>query len=218
MGAHSVILAVSLLAIVSSYAVDSRAAEGQRIPECGMASLYATMRTLGRSVELDELRQAFQKELRRDDLTTVSLAELAQVAEAYGLYTAALRTSPGDFRAVPLPAILYLKIPRPRQPGLDVGHFVVARATDGNQVQLIDLSSTNGWRWVPITKLQEVWRGELLAISAEPVRIPSPWLRRAAVFCFALGAVALGTMAYSAICGRLRREVRHAPEVMRSRF
>lgn len=182
----------------------SGAAEAERIPQCGVASLYATMRTLKRDVSLDELQQQFQQQLRRVDLTTVSLAEIRQVAESYRLHTAMLRAEPGDLPSISLPAILYLRIPHRTGPSANVGHFVVVRATYGEQAEVIDLTATHGWRWIPISRLREFWQGELLAVSTKPVVVPSPWLRHAAAWLFFGSAFATALLAWRLFSTRLK--------------
>lgn len=203
------LLLVSTAAILVGNDVAARFAPMQQIPECGLASLYAAMRVLGRDVDLDDLRNTFQQQLARNDLSTVSLAELRQVAESYGLHTAALRDGSRELRDVPLPAILYLRLPR-RRAARDAGHFIVLRAVDGDQAEVIDLSARQGWRWVPISGLGQVWHGELLAVATKRVHIPAPWSKHAAVFCVGAGTLAGAFAVGRAICARRSKEQVHA--------
>jgi ABC-type bacteriocin/lantibiotic exporter with double-glycine peptidase domain len=192
------------------------ASEVEQLPSCGVASLYATMRTLRRDVSVAAIQEQFQRQLGREDLTTVSLAEISQVAESYGLHTAALRAESGDLRSISMPAILYLRYPRRAAPGGNIGHFVVVRAATARQAELIDLTSPHGWRWTPIPRLRQFWRGEALAVSTKPVAVPSPWLRHATAYLSLVGGFAIVIVLWRALCARYRREQSDASNTIRA--
>lgn len=165
------------------------AARAQPAPDCGVASVYAALRILGRDLSLGDIEDRFRELVGRDDLSRLSLAEMRSVAESYGLHAASF-TGGDRLEDIAVPAILYLRAQRLDRSAGQPGHFIVLRAADNDQADIVDLSLSLQSRLVPAEKLREAWDGQFLVIAEEPISVRPSWRNVLSIFLIIAGAAA----------------------------
>lgn len=90
--------------------------------ECGLACLGMILAAHGRHISLSVLREKFTAN------RSLSLEQIAQTAQHYGLDVRALRCEPADLPGVKLPAILHV----------DFNHYIVLTECNGSTYAVID--------------------------------------------------------------------------------
>jgi ABC-type bacteriocin/lantibiotic exporter with double-glycine peptidase domain len=175
---------------------DAAAAE-ERIPECGIASLYCALQMLGRNVPLHDVTARVENLTTGGDGSQLSMKQLREVVESYGLYAASVRARPETIHSLHVPAILFLAPPDWRDRG-DVGHFIVLEKVDAAGAHVVDVSFPRsiptGRTVIKLTDLPKVWAGEALLVDTRPIQMRTA-SRLAPISTFVLAGILLGLIA-----------------------
>ncbi len=124
---------------------------------CGIASLCAAARLLGREVTFADVCGLLKQEDRPRHLR-----ELSDAARALGLTTKPMRWKRGQQLSFPTPAILHLCPARGNAPG----HFIVGAVGVHGVIQVIDCPFAP--TWVSETELWDYWDGVALYLATQP--------------------------------------------------
>ncbi|MFN0050695.1 MAG: cysteine peptidase family C39 domain-containing protein [Planctomycetales bacterium] len=155
-----------------------------RDDNCGAYCLYVSLRAL--DVEVGGF-DALQQKLGSPGRTGYSLGQIAEVAEAYGVQTLGVKTTPEDLRLREAPFACIALIRE--------SHFVNFAEIDESQVHVVDPPREYT---LPLATLSTVWKGEALLLSRGPLVSETDLARK--VWMFRAAVIAVCTLLLVALC------------------
>lgn len=167
------------------------ASEPAPMPQCGIASIYAMLKLHELPASLDGIAQRVRENRPKADLRRLTMRDLRETLESYGLYAHSVRIDPSGISQVATPAILYFPSDRIGRNN-HVGHYAVLDRVVGNDVEITDLTGS-GHMSLSIMDLCDIWAGDLLVVSKEPIEFSgsrgTQWLLYGAIALCLVGGI-----------------------------
>ncbi len=144
--------------------------EGTAIPGCGETAAFSLLRLQGTDVVLSKVSESFRQRNPRFEFRRVSIRELRDVVEGFGVRTTAVRWPANRLEQLPTPSILYF---RPKRwavnPSSDTGHFITVSGIEEGQVSAFDWApiSTNPELRLPLEVVRSAWDGDAIILEGK---------------------------------------------------